>query len=393
MSGRPPRAEVVRRLVRAAAAIGATLAVVLLAPLAAGAHSAAPPTAAELAALDAALADGPARPAAGGEVTRHYFRSIGGGAPLPADPADRERVLGQARLRQLPWIGAIAGATYLAVLLARGRLQALLACALLAALPPVAEAGALVRAEVPATALLSLSLLLLACFAGTVQRRDPARGRRRGQLLGLGLCAAVALALSVSALPSLGAVVLLPGLVVTVGGAMLGLRALRLVHRRGLTALPIRAWNARLVPWTALALVAPAVVIVVLRLAATGETTVPATPSAVGLLPAGAGWRTGVWALAAVGALAAVLRTGLRFGRGGRFDADLLLLVYCALELSATIGQPGPVDRLPAAPALAIVLAEGARVVVVVLAWFVAGRPRPRWRGPGAVLSGRRRGR
>jgi hypothetical protein len=151
------------------------------------------------------------------------------------------------------------------------------------------------------------------------------------------------------------------------------------LRRHGCSRLPHRALNARLLPWTAIALLSPAVLIAVLAVAVTGPTdTLLATPAGVGLLPAAPFLRMLVGALVAAGAVAAVLRIGLRFGRGGRIGAELVLLVYWALELAAALGAPPDVDRLPAAPALAIVLAEGARVLVHGIAWLAVGRPRAR---------------
>ena len=273
-------------------------------------------------------------------------------------------------------IAGISGLVYLAVLLARGRLQALLACAALAALPPVAAEGALLRPEALATLLTGLALLLLQSFAQTATRQARrAPWRRVASLSGLGACAALALGLSTAALPSLGAPVLLPGLVLTLGAAMLLVRALRLMRRNSIERLPYRALNARLLPWTAVGLLAPAVVIGVLAAAVTGPTAaVLGTPAEVGLLPRPGLLRTACYCLLIAGAAAAVLRIGLRFGRGGRIGAEVVLLVYCALELAATIGAPPHVDRLPAAPALAIVLAEGARVVLAGIAWLAVGR-------------------
>lgn len=355
---------------RALAAAATTLAVVVLPPLAAGTGYAAPPAAFELTSLQQALA-APGSADAPNEVARQYFVAAVGGPSVvvPAAADARLRLVGRARLLQLAVIGGLAGLCYLAVLLARGRVQALLACAVLAVLPPVASAGAFVRLEAPSALFTALALVLLQSFAQTALRR--ARGgrwRRAASLVGLGACAATSLGLAIAALPSVGAPVLMPGLVLTLGAAMLAVRAVRALRRRGIERLPCRALNARLLPWTALSLAAPALVIAVLSLAAVGAGTAAAgTPSDVGLMPSP--WLAGalVWTLLGIGALAAVLRIGLRFGRGGRIGAEVVLLVYCALELTAAAGAPPAADRLPAAPALAIVLAEGVRFALAAL--------------------------
>ncbi|MBL8730131.1 MAG: hypothetical protein JNM25_17040 [Planctomycetes bacterium] len=359
-----------------------TLAVVLLPPLAAGTGHGAPPTPYEVAALRAVLDPGSEGPRSGSEVVRQFHRAaVGGDAlALPADEAGLAALVGRARLLQLLSIAGISALLYLAVLLARGRLQALLACAALAVLPPVAQAGALLRPEAPAALFTGLALLLLQSFAQTASRAPGRRPWRRiASLGGLGLCAVLALGLATAALPSLGASVLLPGLVLTLGAAMLLVRTTRVLRRHGWQRLPHRALNARLLPWTAIALLSPAVVIAVLAAAVAGPIDgLLATPAQVGLLPASTVPRLGAGALMVVGAIAAVLRIGLRFGRGGRIGAELVLLVYCALELVATLGAPPGSDRLPAAPALAVVLAEGARVVVHGIAWLAIGRRRAR---------------
>jgi hypothetical protein len=365
-----------RRRWRAFAAGCATLAIVLLAPLAAGTGHGAPPTASELRQLGAALGDGDPSSPVGSEVARQYLVAAAGREPLPADPAARAQVVGRARLLQLLTIGGISCLLYTAVLLARGRLQALLACAALAALPPVALEGALLRPEAPATLLAGLAVLLLQSFAQTVRR--PAQGgwwRRPASLSGLGLCAALALGFAAAAVPSHGSTVLLPGLVVTLGAVMLLVRSVRVLRRGGVERLPYRAWNRRLLPWTAIALVAPAVVIGVLSLSVTGPIdALLGTPAHVTLLPEPLLLRAPLVGLLLLGAMAAVLRIGLRFGRGGHIGAELVLFVYCALELAAAIGAPPHVDRLPAAPALAVVLAEGGRVLLNGIAWLAVGR-------------------
>jgi hypothetical protein len=379
---RPRPTAALRRRFGTVAAGCATLAVVLLAPLAAGLGIDAPPTSAEVAHLEQALGGDGAAPARGGsEIVRLWFRAAAGAdASVPPDDAGRVRLVARARLSQVLVIGAIAGLVYVAVLLARGRLQALLASAALAGLPPVLQEGARLRPEGLATALVLLATVLLQCFAQTASRRAPgARWRRAVSLLGLGACAALALGLALATLPSAGAPVLLPGLVVTLGAAWLGVRALRVARRTGLERLPCRALNGRLLPWTALALVVPAVAILELEaLISAPIEDLPATRSQAALLP-GTGWLRGAaWTLLGGGAVAAVLRVGLRLGRGGRIGAEVVLLVYGALGLAAAWGAPPGADPLPAAPALAIVLAEGLRLVLTGMAWFAHGRPRPR---------------
>lgn len=365
------------------AAACTTLLVVLLPALVAGAGLDAAPTAAERQFVLGAL--GVEAPAAHSDVARRYcFVALGDAVEAVRSAATVEgaawppAALPQARMLQVLVLGAVSGALYLAVLLARGRVQALLACVALAALPPVAVAGAQLRPEAPAVLFASLALLLLQSFAQTAARRAVWRpGHRLASLAGLGSCAALALGLATAAVPSHGAPVLLPAFVLTVGASMLAVRGGLVLRRVGLERFPCRAWNARLLPWTALGLLAPAVVVLVLRAAVTGPIeALAATPADVGLLPANAVVGTAVVLLAVGGAAVAVLRIGLRFGRGARIGAELVLLVYCALELVAFGTAPDGVDRLPVAPALAILLAEGARLLVFGLVWLLARRRR-----------------
>jgi len=54
-----------------------------------------------------------------------------------------------------------------------------------------------------------------------------------------------------------------------------------------------------------------------------------------------------------------VLRVGGRFGRRGRIGADLVLLVYCAVQLAWHLANPSQHDALRIAPAFAILLGDG----------------------------------
>ena len=384
-----------RRSARVAAAC-ATLLVVLLPALVAGSGLDAAPTPAERRFVLDAIGVEPH--VASSDVARRYCLTALGdeaeavrAAVVTPDAGLPPLALPRARTLQILVLGAVSGALYLVVLLARGRVQALLACTVLAVLPPVALTGARLRPEAPAVLFALLALVLLQSFAQTAARRPVARqGRRLVSLAGLGACAAVALGLATAALPSHGAPVVLPAFVLTVGAAFLLVRGVAVLRRVGFERFPCRAWNARLLPWTAIGLLAPGVVVLVLRSAVAGPIEALAgTPADVGLLPANGIARALTLSLGAVGAAVAVLRVGLRFGRGARLGAELVLLVYCALELVAFATAPARLDRLPMAPALAILVAEGARLVMFVGAWFWSRRP-PRVAGRDGVTSARR---
>jgi hypothetical protein len=130
--------------------------------------------------------------------------------------------------------------------------------------------------------------------------------------------------------------------------------------------MPMRAVNARLLPWTAMALAAPALT---LWLLSRGEGGPPvdagATGSDLGLLPANAFGAASLLTLLVLGALAAVVRAGARLRRGGRIGAELVLFVWCAVVLGGALVRERGTDALPLAVAAAALIAEGAFTVLL----------------------------
>jgi hypothetical protein len=357
-----------------------SLLVLLLPTLVVGSSIARPAAPGEYTRLERALE----RPGAGGgvdsDIAAMFAVAAVAGTARPTDDEARHALLVRARLMQVLGVSAIALLTYLAVLLARGRLQALLACALVALLPPVSEFGHVLRPETPATmfSLLSLVLLQNAVASAPVQRGRRPR-RRMASAFGLMACAAVATALAVATLPSLWMGLVVPGLVLVVGGVQMGFRGLRCLSRRGLEGLPIRAINWRLIPWTVTTLLAPACAVWLLSTTVHAPIeSLPATAGTGALLPEGLFARVVLIALLVVGAVSGVVRVGLRFGRGGRIGSDLVLLVFCAIFLLAFANVEGATDALPALPALAVLSSEGARALLVVgLGLWARRRARP----------------
>lgn len=290
-------------------------------------------------------------------------------AAWPPDQASQQALILRARLMQVLGIAAIVFLTYFAVMLARGRLQALLACALMAGLPPVLQSGYILRAETPATLFALLSVLLFEVASQPAPRH---RSRRplQSSLFGFGLmfCAASAAAMACETLPSLGTTLLVPGVVLMIGAVQLWPRGFRCLRRRGLNGLPIRSLNRRLTPWTATVLVAAAIALwlqnsswaVSVESLARTEPTSPLMPS--NPLAYGA-----VVGLLVVGLIASILRVGLQLGRGWRIEPGLILFVYCAVFLMQAWVRERDYDPLPVVPALAILLSEGLRAVMVVL--------------------------
>ncbi|MFT4514153.1 MAG: hypothetical protein ACI89X_002847 [Planctomycetota bacterium] len=297
-------------------------------------------------------------------------------ATWPVVEAEQSALIVRARLMQVLGITALAFLTYLSVLLARGRLQALFACGLIAALPPVAFAGHILRPETPATLFALLSLVLLQ-VASRPAPRHRYRSPRRSMMVGgaLMLCASMAAAMACEAMPSAGAILLVPGVVLLAGTVQLANRGIRCFRRRALIGTPIRSLNRRLIPWTATALVAPA--ITWWLLSSTLNVSVDhlaVTERASSLLPESSlGYAVSI-GLLAVGLIAGVLRVGIRFGRGARIGPDLILLLFCAVFLITSMTGEGLADPLPLLPAMAVLLSEGLCALLVLTLGLLARR-------------------
>lgn len=192
---------------------------------------------------------------------------------------------------------------------------------------------------------------------------------------GLMLCASVAAGMACEAMPSVGAILLVPGVVLLAGAVQLANRGIRCFRRRALIGTPIRSLNRRLIPWTATALVAPAITWWLLSSTLTVSVDALAvTQRASSLLPdSSLGYAVSV-GLLAVGLIAGVLRVGIRFGRGARIGPDLILLVFCAVFLMTSLTSEGLVDPLPVLPAMAILLSEGLRALLVLALGVLARR-------------------
>ncbi|HEB53339.1 MAG TPA: hypothetical protein ENI87_08810 [bacterium] len=355
------------------------LLVLLLPTLVAGASIGADADAGERARL-ARILDGRHHPAqVDSQISRLFHSAAVPTRTWPVRRREQQALVVAARRSQVLGVTAVAWLLYLSVLLARGRLQALFACGLFAVLPPVAASGHVLRPQTPATLFVLLAVVLLQ----VAMRPAPARRRRSPRrsgvsTYGLLLCAALAIALSVETMPSLGVALLVPGVVLLIGSAQLLLRTVRCLRRRGLAGTPVRAVNQRILPWTSVAVAAPAFTVWLLA----NALTVPVEQIAItertsALLPTGTFLSPILAGLLLVGALVFVLRVGLRLGRGGRIGPELVLFAFCTLLLlDAALGD-GRADPFPRAPAVAVVLGEGGAAVVA-LAFGVLSRRRRR---------------
>ncbi len=282
--------------------------------------------------------------------------------------ADEQRaLLVRARRSQIAAIAALTWLTYLMVSVAGGRLRALLACAAFAVTPPVFDAGYVLRAETAGALFATLSVFLLQ-LAARPRARLRARSPRRAAVLAGGLmaCAAAAIAMACEATPSLGESLLVPGGILLLAAVHLALRSSRLLARRGLVGGPGRAINGRLIPWTALGFLAPAVALWVQQRSYTVavdalEVAAPQSP----LLPSSWPGFVAACGLLALGAVAWITRLGVRFGRGGRISPDLVLFSACLVFLLGVLADAVPRDPLPLAPAAAVVVGTGAHALLV----------------------------
>ncbi|MGE3174841.1 MAG: hypothetical protein AB7O97_19580 [Planctomycetota bacterium] len=341
--------------------------IAVLPALVAGLGIAAPPAEGEWQRLAAAAA-GP-RPLAQSLVADGFLLSTApAGAVVPdAGTAAADAFLAQARLGQVFGIAAIAFLAYFAVTLAAGRVRALLSLLWLAALPPVAVGGHVLRPETASIAFGLLALLLLQCV--WVVQRPAARARGRAAVT-IALCAtaAVALGLGAAALPAAGGILLLlPGGASMVAALQVGMRLLRSLRQRSIVLLPVRAAAARLWPWVFAAVAALFAAAVLLQVAVRAPEALAASPAAVALFPPSSWAYWPLVALCAFGGLRLVLRIGQRLGRRGRLGADALLLVYCAVLLLQRAVRPAGEDTLPAAVPVAVLLAEGSGYVVLLV--------------------------
>lgn len=294
------------------------------------------------------------------------------GEAWPDQPRAQRALLVRARVAQVIVLAGLGLLVYFAAALASGRLLGLLSCGALAALPPVYEAGHVLRPETVGAFFALLSVVLMQTASLPAPQR---RGRRptEAALLGGGLlaCAAVSIAVTCEALPSLGEALFVPGFVLLLSAADLGVRALRALRRRGLVGTPIRAVNRRLVPWTALGFLTPAVAFAVLSRSYTVSVEALAvTAPQSRLLPHGAVLAGAAVALAAAGVCVLVARAGTRLGRGGRIGPERVLLGYVVVFLLSSWVDDVARDPLPVAPALALLCGLGARALLALaLGW------------------------
>lgn len=295
-----------------------------------------------------------------------FHRAAIAGEPWPQPQEAQQALLVRARVSQVAVLAGLALLVYVAAALAFGRLHGLLACGAFAALPPVREAGYVLRPETVGAffALFSVVLMQVAATPAPLRRgrRPTSAALLTGGLLG---CAAVSIAVACEALPSLGESLFVPGFVLAVSAADLGVRSLRALRRRGLVGTPIRAVNRRLVAWTAFGFLTPAVAFAVLSRSYTVsvEALAVTPPQSPLLPPSPVAWGV-VVSLLIVGGAVMVACAGMRLGRGARICPQRVLFAFCAVYLLSAPLEAVARDPLPLAPAVALVIGVGARAAL-----------------------------
>lgn len=340
-----------------------TLAVVCLAGMRAGSRLDAPPHPGELARVEAGMYPHRSDPHHS-PVARWFY-----GRTIPARPRipDPLRLLPWARLAGVISLLAATWCLYLLVAGIRGRVTALLACGLLALLPPAGLEGYVLRPEEPAV----LAGIAGVWFVALLPRMLAARKRRwRNWLLpsvAVGVVSGACFGLSTACLPQAGIHLLVPGGVLVSVTLRALLRYPRLVRRRGVLGAPNAALRRRILPWLVVCLVAMVVMTGVLEAVLEGGAvfTRP-SPSEHGVLPSSLFGAFGVSLLAFVGGLRLLLTVGRRLGRTGEAGPDLVLCWWAAaLGARQLFEEPG-VDALPAALPVAALCGDGAFLLATV---------------------------
>ena len=364
MRGQP----LTHRLPRRLALLGFTLLVLFLPALAAGAAMDREPGAEELARIRAVLARTPAEGALPGSLPGKHFFPLTLWALAPDEALQalerggpgRQEVVTRARFVGVLTHFLLAAFVYLALAPGRGRLVGLLAAGTLAALPPIALEGYVLRPEVPAAAasMLAVALLLAAMAVERPLRSLPELTRwsvRLAHFCAAGLLCGLAAAFH----PRAGILALLPTALLSLQTLGLIVAFPRVFRRHPATLIPIRAIGQRTLPWIAAMLLwlwLCAIVIMIGYEPGTGALAPSA--SAVGVLPQNWLLRAPLLALAAFGVLRWVGAAGRRLTRGQRVGSEAVLLIFGAL-LVGQHARAGHGDAMLAAVPVAIAVAEG----------------------------------
>lgn len=297
------------------------------------------------------------------------------GLTMPEDAArqwaDEElRVVVQARRAGMLALLGISGLLYVLVALVRGRTAAVLSCLCLCLVPAVTDAGHVLRPEQCATMIALLGVLLVHLYPDALRRRGR-QWSRWLNLAGIVVCVSLCFAVAMVCLPQAGVYLLLPGGALLLVALCLAAVFPRVVRRRSIWRWPYQATTARLLPWIAMGMGNLVLGYVVLVLSPGEVTQAGASPASAGMLPAPWYLQVPAFALLLLGGARLVLGVGLRLGRRGHVGRDALLLIYAAALLLDHLRGPAR-DHLPAAPALAILMGEGASLLLLLGAGHLA---------------------
>lgn len=290
-----------------------------------------------------------------------YYRAI-----LPPDVQldQLEEAVPMARLRSLLVILLISGLLLGTVSILRGRGTAVLACLAFGCLPPIAVEGARIRPELPSTLFAILGLMFLVSMPLQLRlQRGWSLVLRAGAFA---LVVGSSLALAIATVPQYGVYLLIPGTAMILVVLLQLWACLSCLQRRGMTRWPARAMSARIGPWVLVSFATLFFAAMFLTTEAQGEA--PST-STTGLLFSSCWLRWPVLLLAGFAASSLLFESGSALGRGRRIRGQEVIFLYAiGLLLHRWQISEEDLDALPAAPALAILLAEGLRVLLYSLA-------------------------
>ncbi len=265
-----------------------------------------------------------------------------------------------ARLATILGMVIISAMTYVLGAVGRSRAVGVLACLVLAALPVARDCT--LRPEVAAVVFGMLAVLVLIGVPAQLrQRRLRSIGGNIAVVTSLAVCVGLACALAASTMRAYGVYLLVPAGCLLLAIVLALIRFVVVMKRRRVQIEAFGGFNRRTVPWFAISFVPLACTMWMLQMV--GETADP-TVTEVGLLPASPWFAWPLVGLAALGAVAWILRLGLTIGRRRRVDADTVLFVFVFALLTQRMQFDPATDALAAAPALAIAVAVGARLAL-----------------------------
>ena len=302
------------------------------------------------------------------EAARMFYGATIPESALQSWPRDRQAITVGARLTGMLALFAISALVYLLLAQVRGRVTGVVGSLSLAALPPVAATGYLLRPETGATMFGMLGVVLFVGLPAMLQRR---RGLAalisQGCLISVvGVLFGLAMAIHNQAWIYLG----IPALALLLSVLSLVFLWPRAIRGRPFGHWPFRAAARRYGPWMCGVLICSAMALLVLTQAG-GNPDMSTRPPAEGrgVLPGG-WWAPVFWGVAGVGALRMGYGVSLRIQRLRRVRPDTVLFVFVAvMMMQYAMGDPG-FDRLPAAVAMACLLGEGVvTATVMVIGW------------------------